>query len=297
MSNEKNWTKIEVNSVKENREKLDIKTPIIIAGLPGKVATLVAEAIEGSENYLLFDIALSSSQHEGRCNLDNINLLSTSNSSLIENLYNIKRIHPSVIIIDYTSPNAVNSNAELYTKIGIPFVMGTTGGDRQKLFETVKNSEISAVIDTNMAPHIVIMQSILEQASKEFPGSLPGWKLSVVESHQAGKKDVSGTARSWLPKLKALGANLIGEIESIRDPKKQTDLGIQNTDGHGYHWFTLTSPDEKASFQIFTSVEGRAPYITGTLMAIDFLKEKIKDQQKGEVYSMTDVLKSQKTDR
>lgn len=305
MSIEINRQVAENTFIKESKEKLETKTPIMVAGLPGKVAILVAEAIEMSENYILLDTGLSSPKHEGnfkapfkrRHNLEDIFLMASpdSPSSLTEkHLQSIKEVHPEVIIIDFTNPEAVNVNAELYAKVGIPFVMGTTGGDRQKLFEAVKNSEINTVIDTNMAPHIVVMQAILEKAAEEFPEALSGWELSITESHQAGKKDVSGTARAWLPKFKALGAHLVGAIESIRDPKKQTDLGIQNIDGHGYHWFTIKSPDKKASFQIFTSVEGRAPYINGTLMAIEFLKEEMKGQKKGQIYSMVDVLRSQK---
>ena len=29
-------------------------------------------------------------------------------------------------------------NAELYAKVGVPFVMGTTGGDRERLYKTVE---------------------------------------------------------------------------------------------------------------------------------------------------------------
>lgn len=35
-----------------------------------------------------------------------------------------------IVVVDYTHPSAVNSNAEFYAKNGLNFVMGTTGGDR-----------------------------------------------------------------------------------------------------------------------------------------------------------------------
>ena len=35
-----------------------------------------------------------------------------------------------VMVVDYTTPSAVNANAEFYAKHGLDFVMGTTGGDR-----------------------------------------------------------------------------------------------------------------------------------------------------------------------
>ncbi|KAJ9554874.1 hypothetical protein OSB04_009488 [Centaurea solstitialis] len=47
----------------------------------------------------------------------------TALSSLVEE-------YPNLIIVDFTVPNTGNDNAELYCKTGVPFVMGTTGGDR-----------------------------------------------------------------------------------------------------------------------------------------------------------------------
>ena len=38
-----------------------------------------------------------------------------------------------LIVVDYTHPSAVNQNCELYARLNLPFVMGTTGGDRDKL--------------------------------------------------------------------------------------------------------------------------------------------------------------------
>lgn len=35
-----------------------------------------------------------------------------------------------IVVVDYTTPSAVNSNADFYAKHGLNFVMGTTGGDR-----------------------------------------------------------------------------------------------------------------------------------------------------------------------
>ena len=34
-------------------------------------------------------------------------------------------------MVDYTHPSAVNANAVFYARHHLPFVMGTTGGDRK----------------------------------------------------------------------------------------------------------------------------------------------------------------------
>lgn len=45
----------------------------------------------------------------------------------------VKKATPDVIVIDFTHPTAVNPNAEFYAKHKLPYIMGTTGGDRDAL--------------------------------------------------------------------------------------------------------------------------------------------------------------------
>ena len=45
----------------------------------------------------------------------------------------VKKAHPDVIVIDFTHPTAVNPNADFYAKHKLPYIMGTTGGDRDAL--------------------------------------------------------------------------------------------------------------------------------------------------------------------
>lgn len=45
-------------------------------------------------------------------------------------------------------------NAKLYSKLGVPFVMGTTGGDRQLLHKTVYDANVYAVISPQMGKQV-----------------------------------------------------------------------------------------------------------------------------------------------
>jgi len=47
-------------------------------------------------------------------------------------------------------------NAELYCKVGVPFVMGTTGGDRDLLQKTVEDSKNYAVISPQMGKQVCV---------------------------------------------------------------------------------------------------------------------------------------------
>ncbi|KAG2332164.1 hypothetical protein Bca52824_003344 [Brassica carinata] len=78
-------------------------------------------------------------------------------------------------------------NAELYSKVGVPFVMGTTGGDRNKLYETVEEAKIYAVISPQMGKQVVAFLAAMEIMAEQFPGAFAGYSLEVMESHQASK--------------------------------------------------------------------------------------------------------------
>jgi 4-hydroxy-tetrahydrodipicolinate reductase len=80
------------------------------------------------------------------------------------------KLHGEFISVDFTHPSAVNDNADFYCRRRLPFVMGTTGGDREKLIQTVRDSTVCAVIAPNMAKQIVGFQAMMEYAATTFPG-------------------------------------------------------------------------------------------------------------------------------
>ncbi len=204
-----------------------------------------------------------------------------------------------VIAIDFTHPSAVNKNADLFNSIQLPFVMGTTGGDREKLMEGTKASKNFAVIAPNMCKQIVALQAMLERAAKEFPGCFQGYSLDVVESHQAGKADTSGTAKALVTSFNALRAPdtalTYDEIKMIREPSKQIEFGVPESaiKGHAFHTYTLKSADESVSFQFQHNVCGRSTYAEGVADAVKFLAAKIAENA-GEkrLFNMIDVLEA-----
>ena len=76
-----------------------------------------------------------------------------------------------LVAIDFTHPTAVNPNGELYAKLRLPFVMGTTGGDRDALLAVTTASGGYAVIAANMSKQIVALQTMLESMATQFPGA------------------------------------------------------------------------------------------------------------------------------
>ncbi|OWM84799.1 4-hydroxy-tetrahydrodipicolinate reductase 2, chloroplastic [Punica granatum] len=203
--------------------------------------------------------------------------------------------YPNLIVVDYTVPDAVNSNAELYCKVGVPFVMGTTGGDRNRLYKTVEDSNVSAVISPQMGKQVVAFLAAMEIMAEQFPGAFSGYSLQVMESHQAGKLDVSGTAKAVISCFEKLGVSFdMNQVQLIRDPKQQIEMvGVpeEHLAGHAFHMYHLTSPDQTVSFEFQHNVCGRSIYAEGTVDAVLFLAKKLEEKADKRIYNMIDVLR------
>jgi len=214
----------------------------------------------------------------------------------------------SLVCIDFTHPSAVNGNAEWYAEHQLPFVMGTTGGDRDALMSVTQTSGTYAVIAPNMAKQIVALQAALEQMSADFPGSFDGYKLSVVESHQSTKADTSGTAKAVSTSLAVLSNepgftdNDFANIERVRQPAEQmagggpSHSGVspvpeEALGGHAFHTYSLLSADGKVEFQFRHNVCGRSTYAEGAVDAAAFLGPRACAKAEQRVYDMVDVLK------
>ncbi|MCP3873466.1 MAG: dihydrodipicolinate reductase [Desulfobacteraceae bacterium] len=272
------------------------KINIMVNGLPGNVAKIMAQFAMNDNRFNIIPFSLTGQEIE-----EDSTPLDTTIFELVkpdireEKIIQIKSQFTSFIAIDYTHPTAVNSNALFYTQHKIPFVMGTTGGDREQLEQVVKSSPTPAVIAPNMAKQIVGFQAMMEYAATTFPDLFNGYSLDVVESHQNGKADTSGTAKAMVGYFNKLGADFnVDDIQMIRDPdiqEKQWGIPKEHLTGHGWHTYTLKAKDGSALFEFKHNINGRDIYASGTFEAVLFLNEKL-NKAKGtkKLYTMIDVL-------
>jgi 4-hydroxy-tetrahydrodipicolinate reductase len=270
---------------------------VMVNGLPGNVTQMIAKHIARDESLTLLPYSLTGPEID----IDSITIEDTA-IELIRldrrdaSIMTIKDTYDAFISIDFTHPSAVNRNARFYCTHGLPFVMGTTGGDRQQLHETVTKSSVSAVIAPNMARQIVGLQAMMAYGAENFPGLFQGYTLAVHESHQQGKADTSGTAKAMVGYFNAMGVDFTkDQIQKERDPaiqKKRWGIPEAYLDGHGWHTYTLTSPDGTAMFELKHNINGREIYVEGTLKAVRYLNQKIQDGCQGRIFSMVDVLKT-----
>lgn len=269
---------------------------VMVNGIPGKVALTVARHVAADPRFELLPFALTGPEITACGHLvDGVSVHLIRPEHREAEIAAVAERTGRFLTVDFTHPAAVNANAEFYCRRGLPFVMGTTGGDRRRLEETVRASDVPAVVAPNMAKQIVGFQAMMAYAAESFPGLFAGYRLTIRESHQKGKADTSGTARAMVAYFNRLGvAFREEEIEKVRDPEVQRRLwGIpeEHLDGHGWHTYTLVSADGTVRFEFTHNVNGREIYAAGTLDALLFLQEKVDAGERGRVYSMIDVLK------
>lgn len=271
--------------------------PVMINGLPGNVATTMAHYALASPQFDLLPFSLTGPDiPDLEVVVKGIRIQLITPDDAPHRLPGI-RAGWQPIVIDYTHPSAVNRNADLYVTHGLPFVMGTTGGNRKDLHQTVVSGAVPAVIAPNMAKQIVGLQAMFEYGANHFPGLFTGYRMRVKESHQQSKADTSGTAKAMVQYFNRLGIDFLPEeIVRERDPVVQEhEWGIpkEHLDGHGWHTYSITAADGSSFFEFTHNINGRDIYVTGTFDAVRFLHQKIRSRKTGDplLYSMIDVLK------
>lgn len=270
---------------------------VMVNGIPGNMGKIVAETcvkrgLELVPYSLTGEIIV---ENESVVAGKTVQLLKPSNRE--ERIGEVLAKYPNLICVDYTHPTSVNDNAAFYVKHKIPFVMGTTGGDREALTKLVAEANHPSVIAPNMSKQIVAFQTMIEWLANEFPTAFSGYKLSVVESHQKTKADTSGTARAVVGSFQKMGFEYTpDDIEKVRDEKSQMEhMGVpeEYLGGHAFHTYSLDSEDGTVHFEFQHNVCGRKIYAEGTVDAVNFLAEQIAAGT-AKPFNMMDVLRSGK---
>ena len=279
----------------------DDDTFIMVNGMPGPMATAAAEACL-RKGLRLAPVAMTGPDVESSTisvydtvtgKKQDVKLIPSKDTEKLQASIAGIKASGNLLAIDYTHPSAVNNNARFYVKEKIPFVMGTTGGDRDELMKDVQGH--FCVIAPNMGKQIVAMQAALEDLATKFPGAFDGYKLSVTESHQKTKADTSGTAKAVIDSIEKLASDdnfTTEDINMIRDNDEAVAFGVppDAIKGHAFHTYTLTSADGSVAFQLQHNVAGRTIYAEGTADAVKFLSKQIHSGEP-RVFNMIDVLK------
>ncbi len=274
-----------------------MKKQVLLAGLPGDMATMIKDEIEASSDFELVNgggntkVALTG-EYLKKYPISAKFLIDYTNEKNIvlyqpedheEIIGRLKEDHKdNLYAINFATAEGYETNF-LFTKFKIPFISGVTGAPKKMesdLVTTVKESGTWAVIDKNMSPSLVIVGEMLRYAAETFPGALEGFSGYGIDSHQLTKKDdISGTLVKWGGLIKKLGVNF--------KPAKGDRTAKY---GHGDHFIRIASEDGNVKVTIQTEVLGRETYAQGTIrQALPFLVK----GKKGNVYTTSDALRGE----
>lgn len=270
---------------------------VMLSGLPGRMATLIAEALVRDADLSLYPYALGGPTRGGTIQIGGmaVRLLSEAERDDVS--------YPSnLIVVDFTKPHAALGNVAWYCRRRMSCVIGTSGFDRTHAASLLEGAGCLAVMGANMSREIVLFHAMLQYAAKEFPGALADFTAQITESHQSTKVDVSATALVSARFFRELGVSSPdAAVVSLREPDQQMKFGVPASalTGHAFHSYQLSSATGATTLAFGHNLIGRESYVAGTMAALRFLVRAITRRSEsspvapqGKVYSMVDVLTS-----
>lgn len=162
----------------------------------------------------------------------------------------IGRENPSDILIDFTGPDAVIKTAKALKNKGVPWVLGTTGWDCDKVLPIVEEGKIPLLYGPNFSLGVALFSRLANVAAKMMEGE---FVLSGVEKHHTEKKDApSGTAKKLMKEIEGL------TFESIR---KEGECGT-----HALFFDSLSD-----QIELVHRAKNRRGFATGAVLAAEWL--------------------------
>lgn len=188
----------------------------------------------------------------------------------LESKSNRKELPPVDVMIDFSSPLALEENLILAQKYQSPIVIGTTGlqPDQQQSLE-LASKQIPVFWAPNFSIGITILIYAIEMLS---PLLQKKFNASVTETHHIHKKDAPSGSALALAQAALSGYQSLPPIESIR---------LQEVIGE--HIITFLTPEEKITLS--HEALSRDVFAKGALEAAKFILNKPP-----KLYGMKDLL-------
>jgi 4-hydroxy-tetrahydrodipicolinate reductase len=122
------------------------------------------------------------------------------------------------VAVEFSQPEALLSNVEAVSRLGINLVVGTTGwaDQRARVEQIVKKTGIGLIYGANFSLGMNLFFEIIAHTSK-IMGMVPQYDAYISEEHHRAKKDApSGTALNLLDVMRPHLGNPNLSIASIR---------------------------------------------------------------------------------
>jgi 4-hydroxy-tetrahydrodipicolinate reductase len=175
------------------------------------------------------------------------------------------------VLVDFTTPEATESNLDYVAKYKKALVLGTTGLNDSQLKKVEDVSKIVPIVfSPNMSVGVNVLFAILPEIAKRLG---PDYNIEIIEAHHKAKKDApSGTAKKF------------GQILAEATKKEIPIHAIRLGDIVGDHTVIFCGNSER--IEIKHQAHSRDLFAVGALKAAKWVFGKPAG-----LYSMLDVLK------
>ena len=196
----------------------------------------------------------------------------------------------SDVLVDFSSPQALDANLHAAIGAGIPIVVGTTGLCERHHTAIDRAAHAVPVLQTgNTSLGVTLLAHLVREAAARLG---PHWDVEIVEMHHRMKVDAPSGTALLLGEAAAAGRGIALADNSERGRDGHTGARAEGAIGFaslrggtvaGEHSVLFAGPDERLT--LTHSAENRAIFARGAIRAAEWLIGKPAGR-----YSMAQVL-------
>lgn len=180
------------------------------------------------------------------------------------------------VLVDFSSPHALEANLDAAMAAGIPVVVGTTGLEERHHWLIDNAAESIAILQTgNTSLGVTLLAHLVQEAANRLGED---WDIEIVETHHRMKVDAPSGTALLLGEAAAAGRDVkLAEVaqrgrDGITGARKAGDIGFAALRGGsvaGDHSVHFLADNERLTFSHLA--ENRGIFARGAIRAAQWL--------------------------
>jgi 4-hydroxy-tetrahydrodipicolinate reductase len=264
-------------------------TPVIVCGVTGRMGMHIGRGAHDDEHFVLVGATVRPGAYAEGDDLGELVATERMDVTIAGGLEQAAEAAAAgTVVIDFTSPLALDEHLAVCVDKQLPLLIGTTGldgGQKERIAAAAQH------IPVLLAPNTSLGANLLAALTETAARALPEADIEIVELHHRAKKDSPSGTAIMLGRAAAAAreqewdavATLARAGDAPRRPGKVGAFGVRGGTVPGEHTVYLFLDDER--IELTHRVQDRAIFARGALAGARFL-----DGQPPGSYAMKDVL-------
>lgn len=197
--------------------------------------------------------------------------------------------HNCDVMVDFTSPDALDANLDAACSTATALVVGTTGLEPRHHAAITRAARDIAILQTaNTSIGVTLLAGLIETAAAR----LPGWDIEILDLHHRDKRDAPSGTALMLGEAAAHGRGTKLDMvralvrDGVGSARKAGSIGfaaLRGGSAAGDHMVVLAGDGER--IELIHRAESRDIFATGAVRAATWLAGRPAGR-----YAMADVL-------